>query len=92
MRIYVGGLSYTTDSEGLRALFATKGTVSDSSIVEDRTTGQSRGFGFVEMPDAAEARAAITQLNGHSLDGRSLLVNEAKPREDSGRNGSNRSR
>lgn len=85
MRIYVGGISYSTDTDGLRALFATMGTVSDASIVEDKYSGQSKGFGFVEMPDAGEANAAIAKFNGYSLDGRPLTVNEAKPRED--RNG-----
>ena len=86
MRIYVGGLSYSTNTDGLRALFATMGTVTDATIVEDKYSGQSKGFGFVEMADASEANAAIAKFNGYSHDGRSLTVNEAKPRED--RNGS----
>jgi RNA recognition motif-containing protein len=85
MRIYVGGISYSTNTDGLRALFATMGTVSDATIVEDKYSGQSKGFGFVEMADASEAKAAIAKFNGYSLDGRALTVNEAKPRED--RNG-----
>ena len=84
MRIYVGGLPYSTNSQGLRAIFAEKGEVTDASVVEDRSTGQSKGFGFVEMPNAAEAQAAINQLNGTSMGGRSLSVNEARPREESG--------
>jgi RNA recognition motif-containing protein len=82
MRIYVGGLSYSTNSDGLRSLFAEQGEVSDATVIEDRYSGQSKGFGFVEMPNAAEAQAAITRLNGQSHDGRALTVNEAKPRED----------
>lgn len=82
MRIYVGGLSYATNSEGLRQLFASLGEVTDATVVEDRYTGQSKGFGFVEMPNAAEAQAAINKLNGSMHDGRSLTVNEARPREE----------
>lgn len=82
MRIYVGGLSYATSSDGLRALFASLGEVTDATVVEDRYTGQSKGFGFVEMPNAAEAQAAINKLNGSMHDGRSLTVNEARPREE----------
>ncbi len=84
MRIYVGGLPYRTDAEGLRSLFSEAGQVSDASVVEDKYSGQSRGFGFVEMPDRAEAQAAISKFDGYSFGGRSLTVNEAKPREDRG--------
>jgi RNA recognition motif-containing protein len=84
MRIYVGGLPYSTNSQGLRALFAEQGEVTDATVVEDRSTGQSKGFGFVEMPNASEAQAAISKLNGTSMGGRSLSVNEARPREESG--------
>ena len=87
MRIYVGGLPYSTNSDGLRDLFAQSGTVGDVHIVEDKYSGQSRGFGVVEMPDTAEANAAIKRLNGSQMDGRSLTVNEAKPREDRGGGG-----
>src|SRR5688572_20894410 len=87
MRIYVGGLPYSTNSDGLRDLFAAAGNVTDANVVEDRYSGQSRGFGFVEMPDAEEAKAAIGKFNGHSIDGRPLTVNEAKPREDRGGGG-----
>lgn len=86
MRIYVGGISYNTDNNGLRNLFATAGNVTEATIVEDRYSGQSKGFGFVEMPEASEAQAAITKFNGYNLDGRNLTVNEAKPRENSGGN------
>jgi RNA recognition motif-containing protein len=82
MRIYVGGLSYATNSEGLRALFEQSGQVADAHVVEDRYTRTSKGFGFVDMPDDSEARAAISRLNGQTHDGRSLTVNEAKPREE----------
>ena len=90
MRIYVGGISYSTNSEGLRSLFAQSGSVADAVVVEDKYTGQSKGFGFVEMPDAAEAQAAIAKFNGYNLDGRSLTVNEAKPREDRNSGGGGR--
>ena len=82
MRIYVGGISYNTNSEGLRRLFAEVGEVTEATVVEDRYTGQSKGFGFVEMPNATEAQAAIAKFNGQNVDGRSLTVNEAKPREE----------
>ncbi len=84
MRIYVGGLSYATNNDGLRALFEQAGQVTDAHVVEDKYSGQSKGFGFVDMPDAEEAKNAISRFNGHSHDGRSLTVNEAKPREDRG--------
>ena len=86
MRIYVGGLPYSTNSDGLRDLFAQSGMVTEANVVEDRYSGQSRGFGFVEMADASDAGAAIKRFNGFQMDGRALTVNEAKPRED--RNGS----
>ena len=82
MRIFVGGLPYSTNSEGLRSLFAQAGNVTDATVVEDKYSGQSKGFGFVEMPDAGEAQAALAKFNGYSLDGRPLTVNEAKPREE----------
>ena len=87
MRIYVGGISYNTDSEGLRRLFEQAGTVTEASIVEDRYSGQSKGFGFVEMPNAEEGQRAIQQFNGYNLDGRNLTVNEARPREERGGGG-----
>lgn len=91
MRIFVGGMPYTTNSEGLRALFADKGEVTEANVVMDRASGDSKGFGFVEMPNNAEAQAAINSLNGYSLGGRNLSVNEARPREESGsRGGGNR--
>jgi RNA recognition motif-containing protein len=87
MRIYVGGISFNSNNNGLRDLFTTMGTVTEATIVEDRYSGQSKGFGFIEMPNAAEAMAAIAKFNGHSLDGRALTVNEAKPREERGSGG-----
>ena len=87
MRIYVGGLPYRTDSDALRQLFEQVGEVSEASVVEDRYSGQSKGFGFVEMPNSDEAQQAIAQFNGYSMDGRSLTVNEARPREDRGGGG-----
>ncbi|MFQ5429290.1 MAG: RNA recognition motif domain-containing protein [Phycisphaerae bacterium] len=80
--IYVGNLSYQTDDEALRTLFSQHGTVTSASVIKDRYSGESRGFGFVEMADDGEAAAAIEALNGHDLDGRSLRVNEARPREE----------
>src|SRR5688572_13066319 len=91
MRIYVGGISYSTNSEGLRALFSEAGSVTEATVVEDKYSGQSKGFGFVEMPDGTEAQAAISRFNGHNLDGRPLTVNEAKPREERSGGGGGRS-
>lgn len=90
MRIYVGGLPYSTTSEQLVDLFSEVGAVTDASVVEDRFTGQSRGFGFVEMSNPEEAKAAIAKFNGSMLGGRSLTVNEAKPREERGGGGGGR--
>jgi RNA recognition motif-containing protein len=87
MRIYVGGISYSTSNDGLRELFAQVGEVSEATIVEDKYSGQSKGFGFVEMPNDAQAREAIAKFNGYNLDGRPLTVNEARPREERGGGG-----
>ena len=84
MKLYVGNLSFQTSSEDLQQLFAQAGTVESASVVEDRETGRSRGFGFVEMSSKEEGNAAIQQFNGHEVGGRALNVNEAKPREDRG--------
>ena len=84
MRIFVGGISYSTNSEGLRGLFEQAGQVTEAAVIEDKYSSQSKGFGFVEMPVADEAQAAIARFNGYSLDGRPLTVNEAKPRENRG--------
>src|SRR3954470_18120672 len=82
IKLYVGNLSFQTSSEDLRDLFAQAGTVESASVVEDRDTGRSRGFGFVEMSSKEEGEAAIAQFNGKEVNGRSLTVNEAKPREN----------
>ena len=84
MKLYVGNLSFQTSSSDLQDLFSQAGTVESAAVVEDRDTGQSRGFGFVEMSSREEGQAAITQLNGKEVGGRNLTVNEAKPREDRG--------
>ena len=87
MKLYVGNLAFQTSNDDLQQLFAQAGTVESASIVEDRDTGRSRGFGFVEMASAEEGRAAIEQFNGKEVNGRSLTVNEARPREDRGNRG-----
>ena len=80
-KLYIGGLPYAATETQLTTLFATHGTVESARVIADKFTGQSRGFGFVEMSTAEEAQAAITALNGTQMDGRSLTVNEAKPME-----------
>ena len=84
MKIYVGNLSFRATDEDLRAAFEPYGEVVSARVINDRETGRSRGFGFVEMPDDAEAEAAIAALNGQENNGRTLTVNEAKPREPRG--------
>jgi RNA recognition motif-containing protein len=79
-KLYVGGLSYSTTSETLREYFAQCGTVESASVITDKFSGQSRGFGFVEMSTAEEAQRAISELNGKDLDGRKLTVNLSNPR------------
>ena len=80
-KLYVGGLPYSTTEQQLSDLFAAHGTVASAKIIADKFTGQSRGFGFVEMSSDSEAKAAIAALNGSDMGGRSLTVNEAKPME-----------
>ncbi|HZE72885.1 MAG TPA: RNA-binding protein [Pyrinomonadaceae bacterium] len=89
MKLYVGNLAFETSSNDLQTLFAQAGTVESVSVIEDRETGRSRGFGFVEMQTKEEGAAAIQQFNGKDLGGRALNVNEAKPREERGGGGRN---
>jgi len=86
-KLYVGNLSYNTTSSDLEQLCAQHGTVQSAEVIQDRDTGRSKGFGFVQIGSDAEAQAAIAALNGQDLDGRNLTVNEAKPREDRPRGG-----
>lgn len=83
-KLYVGNLAYSVTNEDLEALFSQAGTVSNATVVMDKFSGQSRGFGFVEMPDSSEAARAIEQLNETELKGRNIRVNEARPREGGG--------
>ncbi len=87
MKLYVGNLAFQTTNEELEELFSQVGTVESASIVEDRDTGRSRGFGFVEMATNDEGNAAIAEFNGKEINGRSLTVNEARPRENRGGGG-----
>jgi len=80
-KLYVGNLGYSVSSSDLQQLFTPHGVVESAQVIEDRDSGQSKGFGFVEMGSDKEAQAAITALNGQQHDGRALTVNEAKPRE-----------
>jgi RNA recognition motif-containing protein len=86
-KLYVGNLSYDTGNSELEKMFEPYGTVQSAQVIMDRDTGRSKGFGFVEMGTDAEAQAAIAGLSGKQVDGRSLTVNEAKPREDRGGGG-----
>lgn len=87
MKLYVGNLSFQTSSYDLEELFGSVGTVESASVVEDRETGRSRGFGFVEMASQEEGEKAIAEFNGKEFAGREIKVNEAKPREDRGGRG-----
>jgi RNA recognition motif-containing protein len=80
--LYVGNLPFSLDSAGLEALFKEAGAVASASVIIDRMSGRSRGFGFVEMASEAEAQKAIEMLNGREIEGRKLIVNEARPREE----------
>ena len=87
MKLYVGNLAFETSSTSLQELFSQVGTVESASVIEDRETGRSRGFGFVEMATKEEGEAAIAQFNGKEHNGRNLTVNEARPRENRGGGG-----
>ena len=80
-KLFIGGLSWDTNDQGLRDAFASFGTVSDAKVITDRETGRSRGFGFVTLGDATQAAAAIEAMDGQSLDGRNIRVNVAQERE-----------
>jgi len=81
-KIYVGGLAYSVTEQELQNLFAEHGKVTSAAVIKDRDSGQSKGFGFIEMADDAEAKAAMAALNGKDVGGRSIVVNEARPQED----------
>ena len=87
-KLYVGNLGYGVTDSDLQQMFGQHGTVQSAQVIVDRDTGRSKGFGFVEMGSDQEAQAAIAALNGKEVEGRTLTVNEAKPREDRGRGGS----
>ena len=89
-KLYVGGLAYSVTEDQLNAAFAAVGTVTSAVVIKDRDSGQSKGFGFVEMGDDAAAQKAIQELNGKDLGGRNITVTEARPQEDR-RPGGNRS-
>jgi cold-inducible RNA-binding protein len=86
MKLYVGNLAFQTSSQDLQQLFSQAGTVQSASVIEDRDTGRSRGFAFVEMATKEEGESAVSQFNGKEFNGRNLTVNEARPREDRGGN------
>lgn len=87
VKLYVGNLPYSTTDDTLRELFAQFGTVESVDVIKDRETGRSKGFGFVELGTAEEAKAAMEALNGKEYEGRNLVVNEARPREERPQNG-----
>src|SRR5215207_7767755 len=87
MNIYAGNLSWNLKDQDLQNLFATHGEVSSAKIVTDKFTGRSKGFGFVEMPNDDQANAAITALNGTEVDGRNIVVNESRPKQEGGSGG-----
>lgn len=87
MKLYVGNLSYDVDNASLEELFTPFGSVRSAQVIQDRDTGRSKGFGFVELSDDNAARSAIAELNGKDVGGRALTVNEAKPREEHGSGG-----
>ena len=81
MKLYVGNLPFSTTDQSLRGIFEAHGQVSSAQVVNDRDTGRSRGFGFVEMPNDSEGSAAIAAMNGQQIEGRAIVVNEARPKE-----------
>ena len=87
-KLFVGSLAWATDDDGLQAAFAPFGTVVSATVIKDRESGRSKGFGFVEYETAEEGQAAIKALNNSDLDGRTIVVNEARPKEDRPRSGS----
>lgn len=87
IKLYVGNLSYSMGDSELEKLFTTYGSVSSAQVIKDRDNGRSKGFGFVEMGTGQEGQAAISALNGKDIDGRPLVVNEARPKEDKGGGG-----
>ncbi|MGI8468481.1 MAG: RNA recognition motif domain-containing protein [Pyrinomonadaceae bacterium] len=89
-KLYVGNLSFNTSAQDLEKIFGEIGTVESANLIEDRETGRSRGFGFIEMSSKEEAQNAISSLNGKEIDGRALTVNEAKPREERSNGGGSR--
>ncbi len=82
MKLYVGGLAYSVTDKELEELFASQGKVVSAVVIKDRDSGQSKGFGFVEMEDVKDGQNAIKELNGKDLSGRSIMVNQARPREE----------
>lgn len=82
MKLYIGGLAYDINDEGLEKIFAEFGKVTSAAVIKDRDSGQSKGFGFVEMENDTDAQTAIKELNGKELSGRSVAVNQARPQED----------
>lgn len=92
MKLYVGNLLYTTTEDDLRTLFSPHGTLESVAVITDRSTGQSKGFGFVEYANDAEARNAISALSGQQFGGRALTVNEARPKTGGAGNGGGRGR
>ena len=89
MKLYVGNLSFNTSVQDLEQMFGEIGSVNSASLIEDRETGHSRGFAFIEMSSKEDGESAITKLNGKEIDGREMIVNEAKPRENRTGGGSN---
>lgn len=89
-KLYVGGLPYAVNEDQLRELFSEHGTVESATVISDRMTGRSKGFGFVEMSNQEEAQTAMDKLNNTQLEGRSITVNEAKPRQPRGDGGGGR--